>query len=617
MIRNDGIFMSALKEIFYRGEYAEVLEKTYEDRHVVDVEHYSFVIGSLIFLGRTEEAVAFYKSQKEKLNSSQKSYSYFFLAIGLTRRSQYKQAKKFLILNRQLSKKLMHKNSEIRFLVEQGISFFLFFLGQFDRSLSWSQKSLASAMTAQDLWMKSLSLDLLANNLIQTGKIHEGLKHFAEAIKFAKKLKNTALAQAFETSHLIFRCEYGIGIHASFNELENKFSILEDKDAFSKANLGLEYVRQLTQRGEWILALDKLEEISPYIYQSQNRRQEARLNLRWAEIYYLRNEPTSALHYLRSGKRCLEFIDQTYEIQFLGLEIKVYENLKRQPAPPGLKERLLELSAQFNSIKNNNILSREMGDSPKKKPHNFSSDDEIHQRLLKAAENRAEAKAIILETQFFSWIYRFFQIEIGGSYILMNFEPKSLICITKNGFANHPHELSTLVYKILTTLAQGFTSKEKLVNEVWGYQYDPLRHDSLIYSAFSSLRKTLGTEAYLIETSEMGYKLNARLINMIEQNPAHEKEGVSPSAYTTQEGTQYFSSKAAAFARAGLNSRQIQIMTYLERNQFISVKIVVGLFSTSEITAHRDLRSLYEKKLVVRVGQGRATQYTRSTGADQ
>ncbi len=604
--------MGLVKDSFYQGEYAQVLVKTYEDQKKVDPANYSFIIGSLVFLGRTSEAHAYYISLRKELTPLQRSYTYFFLAIGLTRRSQYQQAKKFLLLNRKLSRLLGHKDPEVKFLVEQGISFFLFFLGQFEKSLTWSQKSLSSAMVTQNYWMKALSFDLLANNLIQTGKIHEGLSHFDEAIKFARKLKNIALVQAMETSHLIFRCEFGIQIQFSFDELENKFSSLEDKDAFSKANLGLEYVRQLTMRGEWNLALAKLEEISPYIYQNQNRRQEARLNLRWAEIYFLKNEPTSALHYLRSGKRCLEFIDQTYEIQILGLEIKVYEKLKRQEPPAELKQRLLELSEKYYSVKNSNILSRDHIVLSTKN-QNFSSDDEIHQLLLKASENIAAAKATILETQFFSWIYRFFDLEPGEKYILLNFEPKSLTIITKNGFFHKPQELSTLVYKILTTLSDGFTSKEKLVNAVWGYEYDPLRHDSLIYSSFSSLRKILAEEAHLIETSELGYKLNARLINMLEQKNELEKEKLSgPFPSETLNAGQ--SDQIMTLARAGLNSRQIQIMAYLEKNPFISVKTLVTLFSTSEITANRDLRSLYEKKLVIRVGQGRATQYAKTSG---
>lgn len=605
--------MGFVKDNFYQGEYAEVLRQTYEDRQKIDPSSYSYIVGSLIFLGRTEEAHAFYRSLRKDLGPVEKAYTYFFLAIGLTRRSQYPEAKKYLILNKRLSKQMNHENAEIRFLVEQGISFFLYFLGQFEKSLGWSQKSLSSAMTTQDYWMKALSYDLLANNLIQTGKIREGLQQFDEAIKFARKLKNIALTQAFEISHLIFRCEYGIQMQTSFDELEKKFFSLADKDSFSKANLGLEYVRQLTLRGDWNSAIDKLEEISHVIYQSHNRRQEARLNLRWAEIYFLKNEPTSALHYIRSGKRCLEFVDQTYEIQFLGLEIKVYEKLKRQAAPVELKQRLLELSIIYKSIKNNNILSRSVDPSLSSGVAPASSDDEIHQRLLEASQNESASRKVIFSTHFFSWIHRFFNLEYGENYILLNFEPKSITCVSKNGVSHKPDELSTLAFKILTTLSRGFTSKESLVTAVWGYQYDPLRHDSLIYSSFSSLRKALGVDANFIETSEMGYKLNATLLNLLDQGAqqGHESEKlvISGPPVTIAKG---HSIKIVALAKAGLNSRQIQILTYLQSNEFVSVKNLVSLFSTSEITANRDLRSLYEKKLVVRVGQGRATQYSLS-----
>lgn len=609
--------MGFAKHNFYRGEYIKVLQETYEGREKIDPNHYSYIVGSLIFLGRTQEAHAYYMSLRKNLTPLQLSYTYFFLAIGLTRRSMYPQAKKYLILNKRLyrQQKLTGRTEpKIKFLVEQGISFFLFFLGQFEKSLGWSQKSLSSALSTQDFWMKALSYDLMANNLIQTGKVHEGLSYFNEAIKFAKKLKNVALTQAIETSHLIFRCEYGIQIQSTFIELESKFFSLAEKDSFSKANLGLEYVRQLTLRGNWASAIDKLEEISHDVYQSQNRRQEARLNLRWAEISFLKNETTSCLHYIRSGKRCLEFVDQTYEIQFLGLEIKVYEELKREPAPTELKNRLIELSHKYRSIKNDNILSRKVPAVFISKGSNQTSNDEIHQLLQKATQNKGAARNIILSTHFFSWIHRFFNLERGENYILLNFEPKSITCLGKNGISHKPQELSTLVFKILTTLSRGFISKESLVNAVWGYQYDPLRHDSLIYSSFSSLRKTLGCDANFIETSEFGYKLNATLLNLldptshpVEIDPISE---VAPGPLSISAASE----KIVELAKAGLNSRQIQILAYLDQNQFISVKTLVGLFSTSEITANRDLRSLFEKKLVVRVGQGRATQYSKNVG---
>ncbi len=601
--------MTSIKDYFYQGEYAQVLEKTYENRNKIDHQNLNFIVGSLSFLGRTKEAEAFYLSQKNNFTDTQKAYAYFFMAVGLTRRSLYVKAKRCLLLNRKLSNRLDHKNPEIKFLVEQGISFFLFYFGQFEKSLAWSQKALSSAMVTQDFWMKSLSYDLLANNLIHAGQIHEGLRHFEQAIKYSRKLKNSALAEAIEVSHLIFRCEYGIDVQTSFNELETKLVNLGNKDGFTNANLVLEYARQLTLRGDWALALKKLDEISALVYLSQNRRQEARLNLRWAEIFYLKNEAATALHYIRSGKRCLEFVDLTYEIQFLGLEIKIYKKLKKIIPSADLTRRLFDLSQKYRSIKNDNILSRDY-DSKNKVLQN--SDDMIHQFLLKASESSEAAKKIILETKFFSWIYLFFDVLPGEKYILLNLEPKSITCVTANGFLHKPGELTTLAFKILSTLSEGYTTKEELVSSVWGYTYDPLRHDSLIYSSFSSLRKIFGEEAYFIETSELGYKLKATVVNMLR----HAKNSAKPK----ESGEKLNSGSASTFetnvdltemVQMGLNSRQIQIMAYLTKNQFICVQDVVKLFSTSEITANRDLRSLLGMKLVLRLGKGRATHYAK------
>lgn len=593
--------MGLIKELFYKGEYLAVLKRTYEDQSQVELGVFSYVIGSLGFLGRIQEAEALYQAHRTKLNETQRAYSYFFLALTWTRRSQYARAKKYLILNRGLSKKNQHRDPEIRFLMEQGISFFLFFIGKFEKSLLWSEKSLSSAMASNDFWMRALSQDLLANNLIQNGRIHEGIRHFNEALNCSKKLKNLALIDAIEISTVVLSCEYGINLNESYQKLRSYYNNQKQLDSFSVANLGLEYARQLTLRGQWKSATEKLNEVSASIFQNQNRRQEARFNLRFAEIYYLKNEPNTCLHYVRSGRRCLEFIDYTYEMQFIGMETKVYQNLLIQKVPESLIQRLKELSMKFNNIKNNNILARNSHFENSTLKH---SDDEIHQLLQKAEQNLKSARKIILQTGYLSWLYRFFDIRKGERYILMNVEPKSITYITGDGVFHRPNELSTLNFKIISKLAEGYTSKEDLVNSVWGYEYDTLRHDSLIYSAFSGLRKILSEDSRIIETSEVGYTLNAQVINLLETskgtNKPHKIDAVS--VVTDLSG----------FLEHGLNSRQIQIMQYLDQNQFISVKIAIKLFSTSEITANRDLRTLFQKNLVLRIGQGRSTHYAKA-----
>jgi hypothetical protein len=123
--------MGLIKDLFYKGEYQEVLGKTYENPDQLKTENFVYVIGSLSFLGRIQEAEALYSASRTRINDTQKAYVYFFLALTWTRRSQYKKAKKYLLLNRSLSTSLKHENIEIKFLVEQGISFLLFFLRKF------------------------------------------------------------------------------------------------------------------------------------------------------------------------------------------------------------------------------------------------------------------------------------------------------------------------------------------------------------------------------------------------------------------------------------------------------------------------------------------------------
>lgn len=604
--------MGLTEQLFYQGRYSDVLAKTYQGQTKVDIGQTPYIIGSLSFLGRVEEAESFYRAKAKALNSVQHSYAHFFLSLAWTRRSQYAKARQHLKENQKISQKEDFQNDEIRFLVAQGISFFLYYFGQFEKSLHWSQKSLNAAMALDHFWMKALSLDLLANNLVQNGRILEGLNYFEQAIQFSKLLKNDALAQAMQISNLIYRCDYGIDINESYQQLTNQFSSLTVKDSFSKANLGLELARQLTLRGDYRQALVTLEKISAAVYQSQNRRQEARLNLRWAEIYFQKNELSTALHYIRSGKRSLEYVDRTYEIQFLGLEIKVYQSMNEETVPDSLHVRLNDLGQKYKTVINENMKLRQ---DQKPNPASESLGDEIHLLLQKAERSNEQARKIILSTGFFSWLSKYFKLQRGQNYILLNFESKSITCVDANSISHKPSELSALNYKILNALSHSFKSKEELLETIWGYQYDPLRHDSLIYSAFSNLRKILGDHAGLLETSETGYQLRATVLEMSPAALATTKKEVATETPSKDQSVNFTNLKQEdnlhRYLKLGLNSRQIQILQYFQQNQFIAVKIVQDLFTVSEITANRDLRALTNANLVVRLGQGRATRYAK------
>ena len=147
------------------------------------------------------------------------------------------------------------------------------------------------------------------------------------------------------------------------------------------------------------------------------------------------------------------------------------------------------------------------------------------------------------------------------------------------------------------TLESGVKSKKELVESIWGYDYDPVIHDPMIYTQMTRLRKFFGPFAHLIILTEEGYALDSSV--EIFKN--------SPDLPETKELETFKVENLPSYS--DLNYRQIQILSYLKENSFVDIQIYKQIFSVSNITASRDLSQLASKGFVQRVGKGRATKY--------
>jgi uncharacterized membrane protein len=155
-------------------------------------------------------------------------------------------------------------------------------------------------------------------------------------------------------------------------------------------------------------------------------------------------------------------------------------------------------------------------------------------------------------------------------------------------------------------------SKEFLVREVWGYEYDPFRHDSLVYSSINKVRQLLAPHADWVQLTEEGYFLSPTVKVILKNNlkPAilakdlKVKTGKLPPATAKVRLPTKWSKHLK-----DLNFRQIQILDYLKNNPSISVLELSTKLRISKPTATRDLSKLFELGIVSRVGQGRATRY--------
>lgn len=580
-----------LAELFSKGQYKVLVETYNRDPQKISIDALHFVIGALSFLGHNVEAEELYRTRA--LPPASSAAALFYLGVGITRKSKYKTARKFFKLNQEL-----HARSEdpaISFYSYQGIAFYLFYTGQFYRCEKYATKAFRLAVQAGLPQIKILAQDLLAHTLVKTGKISAGLQMFREAHKLSVSQENTAFTTAIEVSILLVEAEYGYRTSEIIADLEKCLKEIDPQDNYSQSNVALELARQKLLRGQWRDSQSLLNTQASVIFAGGNRRQEIILNLRWAKVAFLQGQNVLAWQYLRSAQlRVHDEADQHFMIQILSMEIEILEE-HHSPDLAAKKAQLLSLQETFASGIHRNQLSRLNLIPDSQAPQ----EDLIHEALQRMKLFPQESLQIVENLGYYSWLYKCLPLKRGQDYLVSGIKKDSIALVTQEGITLG--KVSGVAAKILQLLQKGPVSKAELVEYVWGYQYHPLRHDNLIYTAMSSLRKSFSVHHDWIQTLDDGYRLREGLMFYGVGKPPK-----SP-AITGSEGRSH-----KAPTDTDLNFRQIQALEYLQENRFLNTRIYKDLFQTTEITASRDLASLNKKGLVIRLGHGRAIQYTLS-----
>lgn len=579
------------RKLFYQGRYSEILQSHERNPKALQEKEIPFLIGALSFLGKTFEAEEVYRHHESSFSDLAKSASLFWIGVGFTRKSNYKKARALFRRN-QLSH-AKNENPEIAFYAFQGVAFYLYFTGQFFRCQKFATQALRLAVRAHNSYIKFLAQDLLAHTMVQTGNVYEGIELLRGSHALAKNLQNEAFISATNVTLLLYEAQHGHRPSEIIEDLEKCLRQLTAQDSYSQSNVVLELAQQKTLRGQWSEAEELLNAQAPVIFFNENRRQEIILNLRWAEIAYLRGHNVLAWQFLRGAHlRLHQEADKNFAVQILNLEIKILEDQK-SPLVESKKEELLKLSRTYSSKIHRHILARKQWISSEE-----DSEGDLIQSLLQQTENQPEKSLQIMEESgYFSWLYKFVPLKKGQDYIVLG--TRMHFTVSEDGV--RPLHLTGVSQKILEVLRQGSLNKSELVEKVWGYEYHPLRHDSLVYAAMSALRKNLGKKYSWIQTSDSGYQLAEDLTLLYTRSQKIAAPVPQKRAPT-------------AFVDAQLNYRQLQALDYLQENRFLNTRQYKDLFKTTEITACRDLAALKKRGYVLQVGYGRATQYTLLQG---
>jgi hypothetical protein len=568
-----------LEKLMFQGRYQELLKLRPEKPLASELPA---ILGALSFTGKMTEARALFSLHEKTLPIDELVSARFFLALGVVRVSAYAEARTLLAKNALVLRKKPTARS--RFYIHQGLAFYRYFCGRWSSGLVSATEAYRAALEDNFVFGLALSCDLRGHLLAQVESVDEGLLLLSEARELALKLGNTAVSEASDISILTYQAQYGLKPKTIVGELKRKLKSRELSDTYSRASLLLELARQQMLKGNPSEVKDLLDQAGHLIYMFKNRRQEAILNLRWAYLSFIEADPYRALSFAQAALRCLDLqVDRSLELAALGMQFKIVRNLA-MPTETGeeLEQQIITRSRYFGGMVHHHIMARSQ---PEK---SMASKGDRLGRLIDEG-NIFE----IIKSGYWLLLYERLKQDWQEKAIWLDVAANTSVAF-EYGKVHVIDALTPLLKKMLSALSQGHESKEELIEAVWGHRYDPGRHDTLIYTTITTLRRVLGPFARWIETTETGYRIT---------------EGLSfKSRGLPQKKSQNLALNEAL--GVGLNHRQLMCLRKFRPGEFIHVRAYQKLFQVAEITASRDLASLSRQGYVLKVGRARATRYT-------
>ncbi|MBC7396395.1 MAG: DeoR family transcriptional regulator [Bdellovibrionales bacterium] len=589
---------SSLQTLFFRGDYQDVLKLTLNSSIKIPELDFPFFIGSLAFNARREEADGFYRSRSATLSLSSRVACRFFLGIAHCRHGDLEKGRNLLKDN--LMSSWRSKDPVTRFYVMQGLGFYRYINCRFRPALKLSERAWVAAAEAGFDYGRALAGDLLGHALIQTGSLHAGLARLEESSEVAVRTGDGGLFKSIHISIQVYRAQFGFNAENALTELEDARNKLDTQNAHAIASLLLETANQLVLKGRLREASRALEETSTLIYRAQHRRYGHLLTLRWAELSYRKGEYAAALHSVRSTRSQLDREkDLPLILMALGLELKTLKQI--DPADPAheLEEELLTLTKKSARMLSIGMLDR--------LPMREDLLGNAFREYLGKKNTSPQQVAKIIGSGYLGRLYEALNLKHSAQAFIAGPNGKDCIVLDAGEVHYRAKGLTPQIFDLFGELKKGERSKSDLVAALWRYEYHPLRHDPLIYSAIARARELLGENSYWIEATEAGYRLRAavEVIDLHAQSSNRESYPPPVGLELSKENPET------------LHYRHLALLKKLETQACVGVNAELAEeFKVSEMTLRRDFKVLLSEGYVRRSGQARATRYRLIEGTE-
>lgn len=590
-----------LEKELYAGRFEEVISASIDNpNYHLRAADFPWILASLSFLGRHEELIGFYRLQEKiNLNPVQDCLSRFFYGLSFCRRREFKKSRELFVQNYLRYKR--STDSVIKFYLFQGLAFFRYSTGFLEEARFWSLRALTESSTSLNLFASVLAHELLGHILCNLGFLSEGFKKLEIANKKSQMLGRGAIESAAGSVLALYRSSFAL---SSAENLMSELSLAQEKikhsESYTKASLSLEMSHLRILMGDLKEAKSTLDKISHLIYEVNNPYLEIKYNLNLAYLMYLEGELSMAQVLLKAS------IDKAKEKFHLALLVKAQGLLYRIFIESDKLESAqnLHIELERNTLRNGSNVSKRIlgrqGLIPFDKVK--AGEDLMGDMIDKIKVSPQIAISEILNSGYYIFLTQVFSIKAQDKILYFDIRYRYITIFCKGSVYQTEQCYTEFSRKLLSLLAHAqHLNKDVFVREIWDQNYDPIRHDGLIYSLVNRTRKLLGPYAHWLENSEEGYFLTANVkvnfYSLGEQKQSEQAEpGVSAKSLTGVIKTKTF-----------LTSRQLEILNLLKVNPYLTTRLLVEQFQVSEATASRDLAKLHIDGYLNKLGKGRAT----------
>lgn len=595
-----------------QGLYDDVLGDTLDSPGgIVSDEDFPWVVAALTLVGRTEEAEGLYRTRNvSTLTGPDDAIARHFYATGICRARKFGLAKETFIKNYSV-----HRSSAsliAAFYAHFGLAFFRYSTGRYHHGMRWIKRSMELATGSGDLYAMVLAHELAGHLHCKVGNVQIGIRHLGTALKKSAALGRGAVTSAVESSISLYRATYGlVSTHDICAGLLRQMETCGYEESYTRAALRIELAHQTILQGNLIGASKILDDAGAYVYQVDNPYLEITYKLCLALLLYHKGNERQALPILKEcAERAQKRTHDHLRVKALGFQWKIIKELGLVDDDNRIQIAVRKLTASSGSFISKRILSRQIGRSVISR----IGEDPLGDLLDQVSLNQPQAMTSIFATGYLSFLKPLLNIGPADRVIVADLEHKKLTVFSEGSVAHGTTPYTNLSRKLIALLCSHHNVNKDLITEfLWGQNYNPLRHDNLIYSLVNRTRKILGAQGAWLQNNESGYFFACQIeFRSFRMEPLAREDDFREIEKTDATKDKPQDKPSEQHLPSWLNIRQQELLVLMRQGDKLRAKDVVAHLGISEATASRDLAGLVETGLASRLGAGRATYYISS-----